>query len=74
MLGKLSYGCYLIHPIVLSLVYWSRIQPYRYTALQFAYDYSATWVLSNALSALTFVLIEKPFLEMEAVLFRVMKW
>jgi peptidoglycan/LPS O-acetylase OafA/YrhL len=74
VLGKLSYGVYLIHPIVLQLLYWSRTQPTRYSAILLGFDFAGTWVLSHAIAAVLFVFVEKPFLDMESVLFKRMHW
>jgi peptidoglycan/LPS O-acetylase OafA/YrhL len=66
----LSYGAYLLHPLVLSAIYFSMTQMHRYSRMQGAFNFVATWGLSYACSAVMFLAVEKPVMNLETVIFR----
>ena len=66
----MTFGAYIVHPMVLSIAYFSQTQLQRYSPLQLGFNFAATWTLSYALAGVLFVLVEKPFMSMEIVAFK----
>ncbi|XP_046563524.1 nose resistant to fluoxetine protein 6-like [Haliotis rubra] len=66
-LGRLTYGAYLIHTVVLSYTEFS-VRSLRYADVVFvSYHYIGTFTVSYALSFITCVLVESPCLGLEKV-------
>ncbi|XP_067687081.1 nose resistant to fluoxetine protein 6-like [Haliotis asinina] len=66
-LGRLTYGAYLIHPILLSYTDFS-VRSLRYADVVFvSYHYIGTFAVSYALSFITCVLVESPCVGLEKV-------
>ncbi|XP_046563546.1 nose resistant to fluoxetine protein 6-like [Haliotis rubra] len=66
-LGRLTYGAYLIHTVVLSYTEFS-VRSLRYVDVVFvSYHFIGTFTVSYALSFLTCVLVESPCLGLEKV-------
>jgi peptidoglycan/LPS O-acetylase OafA/YrhL len=55
---------------VLAAVFLSVTQQQRFTRIQYAFNFVAAWVLSYACSAVMFLAVEKPVMNLETVVFR----
>jgi peptidoglycan/LPS O-acetylase OafA/YrhL len=69
-IARLSYGAYIVHPIVLFSVYSAATQAPRYSVLQLGFNFAGAYFLTYACSAVLFLFIEKPFMSMEVLLFK----
>ena len=70
VLARLTYGAYIVHPIILAVAVYSITDLPRYSPYKLAFDFVATWGLSYALAAVLFVTIERPFSNIEMVLLK----
>jgi peptidoglycan/LPS O-acetylase OafA/YrhL len=68
-IGRLSYGTYLIHPALISILYFSASGFYQYTPLLSAYLFCTHLVLSFLGALVLYLLVEKPLMNLESVLF-----
>jgi len=67
--AKLTYGAYLIHPVVIRVFYFSQPMPNSYTDINIAYWFIGNMVFAYILAALAYCLTEKPFMNLEILLF-----
>jgi len=68
--ARLTYGAYLLHPMVMNYYLYTRTTLIRYSALELAYQFVANTVFSYALAALLFVVIEYPVGRLEKTALR----
>lgn len=68
-LSRLTYGAYLIHPMVLSLYFSSLQVPFHYTDLFIAFNYVAITVLSYAAAFILAIGIEYPIIHLDKKIF-----
>lgn len=68
--ARLTFGTYLLHPVVLSLVFFSNPLLHRYSPLQLAFDFAGALTLAYASSCALFLLVEKPFMSLEVLLLK----
>ncbi len=61
---------YLLHPAILTVVFYQNPLMHRYSPAQLGFDFTAAVTLSFALAAAVFLLVEKPFMTLEALLLR----
>eukprot|EP01104_Vermistella_antarctica_P017246 TRINITY_DN6086_c4_g1_i1.p1 TRINITY_DN6086_c4_g1~~TRINITY_DN6086_c4_g1_i1.p1 ORF type:complete len:825 (+),score=186.04 TRINITY_DN6086_c4_g1_i1:193-2667(+) len=67
-LAKLTYGAYLIHPCVMMVFYFSEDTFVHYRDLDLAYLFLGHTAFSYAGAALCYVLVEKPFANVEKLI------
>jgi peptidoglycan/LPS O-acetylase OafA/YrhL len=60
-MGKLTYGAYLIHPVILRVWYYSHVQYAQFSPLEQAMLFFAAAASSYACAVFTYCLIELPF-------------
>jgi peptidoglycan/LPS O-acetylase OafA/YrhL len=70
VVARLTYGAYILHPIVLFVVYFSMTEYHHYSPVQLAFNFVAGWGLSYGLAIGLFLLVEKPFMNLEVLLFK----
>ncbi|EFA78371.1 transmembrane protein NRF-6 [Heterostelium album PN500] len=68
-LSKLTFSTYMIHPIVIWTYQYSRTTFDHYSPLQFAWLYTANIVMSFAAAFLVHLTVEKPFVNLERIIF-----
>lgn len=68
-IGRLTYNGYLIHPALISLLYFAQNTFYTYSPLVATYLYTTHVVLTFAFALILYLLIEKPMMSLESVLF-----
>uniref|UniRef100_A0A3P8NQH5 Nose resistant-to-fluoxetine protein N-terminal domain-containing protein n=1 Tax=Astatotilapia calliptera TaxID=8154 RepID=A0A3P8NQH5_ASTCA len=61
-LSKISFACYLIHPVFIILYIGFQETPIHYTDINFMYLFLGHLVLTLAVSYMLTVLVEKPYL------------
>lgn len=69
-LSRLTFGAYLVHPIVMQIFYFSSTTYFRFSVLNVAAWFVTNLVFSYAIAALLFVVVEKPLSNVEVVLVR----
>ncbi|XP_070533920.1 nose resistant to fluoxetine protein 6-like [Ptychodera flava] len=69
-LSRLTYGAYLVHPIVLFAYYWGRKTPVHYTDMNMIYYFVASLILSYACAFVLSLAIEAPMIGLEKIIFR----
>eukprot|EP00041_Stephanoeca_diplocostata_P013570 m.238277 g.238277 ORF g.238277 m.238277 type:complete len:637 (+) comp19387_c0_seq3:300-2210(+) len=60
-LGKLTYGAYLVHPIVIRIYYYQKVQLYHFTVVEQAMYFISIATISYAVAAILHVSVELPF-------------
>jgi peptidoglycan/LPS O-acetylase OafA/YrhL len=70
VIARLTYGAYILHPMIFSVIYFSMTQLQRYSVLQLTFNAVAGWGLSYGLAIGLFLLVEKPFMNLEVLLFK----
>lgn len=70
VIARLTYGAYIMHPIVLFVIVWDNTQMLRYTRIQIGAAFAGAWFLSYACAAVLFLFVEKPCMQLEALLFK----
>jgi hypothetical protein len=68
--SRLTFGAYLVHPMIISVIYQSMVEFHRYTHIQIAVNFVAVLFLTYAAAAVLFLAVEKPFMNMEAIVFK----
>jgi len=66
--AKLTYGAYLIHPVVIRAYYHSRVVPPSYSDINMVYWFLGSSAVAYTLASLSYVLVEKPFMNLEGLL------
>ena len=66
-MAKLSYAAYLLHPMIIRIVYFNRVDLFFYSDLNYAVHFLAFAVLSYSVAAVVFCSIETPFASLENV-------
>jgi len=66
--AKLTYGAYLIHPVVIRVYYFSQPSPLSYTDLNISYWFISNMTIAYIIAVFSYLLIEKPFMNLEALL------
>ncbi|XP_070533925.1 nose resistant to fluoxetine protein 6-like [Ptychodera flava] len=69
-LSRLTYGAYLVHPIVIYGFYWNRKTTIHYTDLNMIYYFVASLTLSYACAFVVSLAIEAPMIGLEKIMFR----
>jgi len=60
-LGKLTFGAYLVHPIILRGVYYSSDQLFHWTIWHYSIVYMGTVLISYLTATVLHILVELPF-------------
>lgn len=66
--SRLTYGAYLIHPMVLSYLYFSVTAPLHYSIISVIYIYVGNVMISYFLAVVSFCLLERPMMNLEKLL------
>ena len=69
-LARLTYGAYLVHPIVVKVLAGAATSNYRWSYVDLFSRFALNVTLAYALAALAFLLVEKPFMNLEAAMFK----
>ena len=64
-LAKLTFGAYLVHPIVMWLVYYNQWEYIMFTYRNMWYFYIGHLVISFSIAALLYLAVEKPTMNVE---------
>jgi len=67
-LARLTYTAYLLHPVIIWVVYSNRTQIFHYDGFIHADEFLAHTVMAFAAAAVMFVLLEKPMMNLEMFL------
>jgi len=70
-LARLTFGAYLLHPIIIQLFLNSSVQYFRYSPTTVALHYLAIATASYAAAACLFILVERPAANLEVLVFRI---
>lgn len=68
-LARLTYGAYLTHPIVIKLLAGTSTEFYNWSYVDLTSRWLLNSILAYVLAAGAFLLVEKPFMNLEAKLF-----
>jgi peptidoglycan/LPS O-acetylase OafA/YrhL len=68
-LGKLTYGAYLIHPIVVRVYYYQKVQLFHFDPTEQAMYFVAVTVMTYAIAAVLHVMVELPFANLNKIIF-----
>lgn len=68
VLARLSFSAYLYHPIVMTVVYYSSRQMFYYSPWTIIVNFLAFILLSFAVSLVSFMLIERPLMNLEKII------
>lgn len=60
-LGKLTYGAYLVHPIVIRAYYYQKVQLFHFDVFEQSMYFLSISVLSYGLAAVLHIMVEIPF-------------
>jgi peptidoglycan/LPS O-acetylase OafA/YrhL len=66
-LGKLTFGAYLVHPIILRGVYYSSDQLFHWTIWHYSIVYMGTVLISYLAAIVLHILVELPFANLVAL-------
>ncbi|XP_019643423.1 PREDICTED: nose resistant to fluoxetine protein 6-like [Branchiostoma belcheri] len=69
-LSRLTYCAYLVHPMVIYAVFYTREVPFHFTNISVTYLFVGNLVLSYGLAFLVSVTVEAPLLGLEKIIFR----
>ncbi len=69
-LSRLSFSAYLLHPIVMTVIYGGMATPQRYSVMAMVLYVVGMWGITHICSLLLFVFVEKPFMNMEVLIFK----
>ncbi|XP_046544572.1 nose resistant to fluoxetine protein 6-like [Haliotis rubra] len=69
-LGRLTYGAYLLHVMVLTTRHANRRTAYYYNAEYLSYEFLGTWGITYGMAFIFAVLVEAPCLGIEKALLR----
>eukprot|EP01136_Pigoraptor_vietnamica_P023574 Opistho-1_new@75809 len=69
-LTRLTYGAYLVHPIIIKVVACNANQYSQYSFLSMAYWTGGNLLASFVVSAILFLAIERPFVAIEGILLK----
>lgn len=69
-LAKLTYGTYLIHLIIITVYFGSQTSFVAYTDWNMTFWFIAISLLSYIFAGATYLLVEKPFMNLEALLLK----
>lgn len=64
-LSKLTFGAYLVHPIVMWLVYYNQWEYLMFTYRNMWYFYFGHLIVSFSLAAILYLIVEKPTMNIE---------
>ena len=67
-LSRLSYSAYLLHPMMVSIYYFSSVRLVHYSWMTLVYSCAGLWLLAYISAALLFLLIELPLQNLEGLL------
>jgi len=70
-LARLTYTAYLLHPVIIWVTYCNRTQLFHYDGFVMTDEFISHVVLAYSAAAGAFVLLEKPMMNLEGVLFKV---
>lgn len=65
ILSRLTYGAYLVHPAVIWFVMVDQPLPVHYSTTWYSFHFLGMLLVVFALSAILFVMVEKPFSTLE---------
>lgn len=68
-LGKLTYGAYLIHPIITRIYYYQKVQLFHFDPIEQAMYFVAVTVITYATAALLHIMVELPFANLNKIIF-----
>ena len=69
-MSRLSLAAYLIHPVVMEVMYGGMAHPVRYSVLTSILYVVGMWGVVYICSILLFLLVEKPFMNIEVLVFK----
>jgi len=69
VLGRLTFGSYLLHPAIIFLVYGDAIVPTHWSPIWISFSFLGILTTVFMFAAVGFLLVEKPFANLERVLF-----
>lgn len=67
-LGRLTYGAYLVHPMVIFGLYLNFVAPLQFSDLMFVYIFVSNVVLSYGIAYLVSMAIEAPMMQLEKII------
>eukprot|EP01137_Pigoraptor_chileana_P015629 Opistho-2@71817 len=69
-LMRLTYGAYLVHPIIIKVVACNSNQYPEYSWLSMAYSAGGNLIFAFVVSTILFLAIERPFISLEGILLK----
>ena len=67
-LGRLTFGAYLVHPIVIYVYYFNLMTPLHFTDLTMIYMFIANLVLSYLVAFIVSMAVEAPMMQLEKLI------
>ena len=67
-LGRLTFGAYLVHPIVIGFYYFNLLTPLHFTDLTMIYMYIANVVMSYMVAFVVSIAVEAPMMQLEKLI------
>ncbi|GAB5360867.1 hypothetical protein AAMO2058_000664300 [Amorphochlora amoebiformis] len=69
-MSKLTFGMYLLHPCTLALLFFNRVLPLRYTAVNFSVCFIAVLFGTMVMAFFVFLFIESPLASLQGILMK----
>jgi len=68
-LGKLTYGVYLVHPIVIRAYYYQKVQLFHFNVFEQIMVFIAVTILSYTVATILHIVVELPFANLTKLIY-----
>jgi len=68
VMARLTFSAYLYHPILMSIVYFNSVNFFHYSTTEIAVHFLAFTVMAFVCAAISYLIIEKPMMNLEKLL------